>query len=499
MPVLILQGHNETYAATEMMRLFFGNPVDVSPGRIQAGAPGNSLLSSLAPQGENVRVSTAVCPSDADRTGTTEPQPAFTAVVASGQATREIKRQLYQLLSVLTKRSYPWGSLVGIRPTLVAAECLKQTGDEEQARHLLTDTWFVSPHKADLAIVTARTEEAVLNKIPPGHLLVYVGIPFCPTRCSYCSFITRDAPAHAALLEPYVHAIVTEARTLFQKIRTPVAALYVGGGTPTSLSAGQLDRLLQSVLSCLPLAPDAEITVEAGRPDTIVEDRLHVLRAAGVTRLCINPQTFHDRTLQRIGRCHSTEQTLAACHLAAGMGFDHVNLDLIAGLPGEQPADLDFSLEQALALKPASLTLHALALKRSSALYEADAGTRQSGGSSPLMLPTGAQSLQPAWDDKLQTARKLLAASGLYPYYLYRQKQAIGGLENTGFALAGKACLYNVGMMSDRRGVVGIGSGAVSKKIRGMRVERQANPRELAIYIERVKALTERKISWYTT
>lgn len=480
MPVLQLVGHQEAFAAADMLRLFFGDPVREEAGRMHAGSDDMVMISRLewpqeaAGQHDSCLVRVLTDLETIHLSGDVKPDA----------ARREIKRQLYQALAEWTGRSYPWGSLTGIRPTLIAAECLARSGGTSQARQEMTDHWLVSAEKADLAITTALTEQEILAQIPPESQLVYIGIPFCPGRCSYCSFITRDAPAHAVLLDPYVDAVIHEAQAFFSVASRPVSALYIGGGTPTSLSPGQLQRLLQGVLPHVPLLPGAELTVEAGRPDTIDADRLAVLRAAGTTRICINPQTFHDTTLVRIGRKHTVQQMFDAWQLARSMGFEHFNIDLIAGLPGEQPADLAFSVQRALELKPASLTLHALAPKRSSELCGAADGH--------------AGQPQPAWNVLLAQLRQQLAEAGLYPYYLYRQKQALGGLENTGFARPGCACRYNVGMMSDQRAVVGIGSGSISKKITAGRLERLANPRNIAVYLQRIDEMAKRKQVWFS-
>ncbi|MDW7659374.1 MAG: coproporphyrinogen dehydrogenase HemZ [Bacillota bacterium] len=480
MPLLYLIGHTETFAAADLLRLFFGDPVREVTGVIHAGLDQTILVSRLEQPADtdSLQDKKTVC------IMTDIESIHLSGSVTIDAARREIKRQLYQALSEWTGRSYPWGSLTGIRPTLIAAECLAQMTGTGQARQKMTDYWLVSAEKADLAIATAMAEQEILAQIPENSLFVYIGIPFCPSRCSYCSFITRDAPAHAALLDPYVDAVIHEARSFFDAVRQPVSALYIGGGTPTSLSAAQLQRLLYGVLPHIPLLPGAELTVEAGRPDTIDAARLSVLRAAGTNRICINPQTFHDSTLIRIGRQHTVRQMLDAWQLARSMGFDRINIDLIAGLPGEKPADLAFSVQEALALRPAGLTLHALAPKRSSDLHDTISGQAS--------LQT-----QPEWNALLTQLRHQLAEAGLYPYYLYRQKQAIGGLENTGFARLGCACRYNVGMMSDRHAVVGIGSGSISKKITDGRLERLANPRNIAVYLQRIDELARKKQEWF--
>ncbi|MDD4744260.1 MAG: coproporphyrinogen dehydrogenase HemZ [Eubacteriales bacterium] len=470
MVTLHLSGQQDRYGAADLLRLFFGGPVEEQDDRLVCAGPDLEISCSIDPDEDLFRVRT--------RLGAWT----LSGQVMSRKARRESKRQLYQLLARATGRQFPWGSLTGIRPTLIAAECLAESQDREKALRLLVDDWFVSPEKADLALETALSERQVLEQVPPDSLLVYIGIPFCPTRCSYCSFITREAPSRPTLLEPYVTALTDEIRGFFSQIRQPVDALYIGGGTPTTLSAGQLARLFDAVRAFVPLAAGAEITVEAGRPDTIDAARLEVLRHSGVNRLCINPQTFHDQTLVRIGRRHNVAQMTAAWQLAREMGFDHLNLDLIAGLPGETPPDLADSLDQALALRPDSLTLHALAIKRSSALHEEQVRTGASEAD-----------LQPDWGEAVSAARRTLAAAGLAPYYLYRQKQTIGSLENTGFALPGKACRYNVAMISDQRSVIGLGSGAMSKIVCGNRVVRIPSPRSLDIYLERAGVLAAQK------
>lgn len=480
MPVLHLIGHHETFAATELLRIFFG-AIREEAGSISAGSDDTVITSRMDDP--------AVC-MEPDQPDLVTIETVIGSIrvsrqVARANARREIKRQLYQILSQWTGCNFPWGSLTGIRPTQVAAECLAQTPDLEAARRILTEHWFVSAEKADLALKTAFTEQRLLAQMAEEALLVYIGIPFCPSRCSYCSFITCDALGHASLLDPYVEAVIQEAENFFAAVRQPVAALYIGGGTPTSLSAVQLQRLLQRVLPQISLLPDAELTVEAGRPDTIDAEKLAVLRAAGITRICINPQTFQEKTLTRVGRHHTVRQFVEAWQLARSMGFGQINADLIAGLPGEAPEDLADSVQKLLALEPTGVTLHALALKRSSALCA------ESDGQSELQP-------QPAWDAMLALLRRQLAEAGLHPYYLYRQKQALGGLENTGFARTDSACHYNVGMMSDQRPVIGIGSGSMSKRLTGGRLERLQNPRNIAVYLERIDDLAQRKAAWFS-
>ncbi|MEA4888461.1 MAG: coproporphyrinogen dehydrogenase HemZ [Clostridiaceae bacterium] len=491
MPGLRLIGHQNTYPVSDILRLFFGVPRLAEPDLFIAGSADPLIISRLEAAGADlVKITTGM------------PDREISSIVAAVQARREIKRQLYQLLADWTGCYFPWGSLTGIRPTQVAAESLRRTGSEQAAGDELTGHWFVSPEKASLAIETARAEQALLDRIPPDQVMVYLGIPFCPSRCAYCSFIAQDALHHAQLLEPYVEAVIRETRTFFHRFNRPVSALYIGGGTPTSLSDPLFHRLLTGVLPELPLSPDAELTIEAGRPDTISEAKLDMIRQAGATRLCINPQTFHDATLERIGRRHTVEETLTAYRLARSMGFNRINMDLIAGLPGESPDDFADSLNQALALAPDSITLHTLAMKRSSRLYQEQMQNqrRQDAETLPESSATALPPVHrpdPGLAAMLEQGRRTLADAGLLPYYLYRQKDVAGGLENTGFARPGEGCRYNVGMMSDQRTVIGLGSGAMTKWVEGSRVERAPNPRDIGNYISRVDELAECKIELF--
>ncbi len=473
MAELRLIGHQDAFGVATIMRLFFGEPVTQDPQMVQAGqggGTGSSQVSRLDRPDGAVRVQTAFGASRISRT------------VAPAARKREIGRQLYAVLSRETGLAFPWGALTGIRPTLIAAEELAAAdGQAQAARERLQTHWFVSPEKAALAVQTAQAEETLLAGLPRQAFLVYLGIPFCPSRCSYCSFITRDAPRQAPLLDAYVSAVVDEWALVTGQNKVPVSALYLGGGTPTSLSAEQLDRLLAAVLDRVIRPPDLELTVEAGRPDTIDAAKLAVLRRHGFGRICINPQTFHDQTLKRIGRHHTVAQVRQAFDLARQAGFNSINMDLIAGLPGETLAAFDQSLDQVLELGPEAVTVHTLTLKRSAALFD-DHG--QAAGPLGLRPDVGAM---------LSQAHRRLGDQGYAPYYLYRQKRSAGGYENTGFARPGQACAYNVGMMSDRRHVLGIGSGAASKRADQRAVQRLTSPRDLQSYLARYPELARQK------
>ena len=309
---------------------------------------------------------------------------------------------------------------------------------------------------------------------------MYVGIPFCTTRCAYCSFSSGEI-GDGHLVEPYLAALEREidaARALMDEAGLRMRALYVGGGTPTSLDARQLARLLCRLQRAFPGA--TEWTVEAGRPDTLDEEKLRVLRDFPVGRISINPQTMNDATLQRIGRAHTAQDILSAYALARRIGFDHINMDLIAALPGETPADFERTLAKIRSLAPESLTVHTLAVKRSSRLHEQS------------YRPTETDTVQKMVERGLEAAHDM----GMRAYYLYRQKYMAGNLENVGYALPGHACTYNIDIMEETTSILALGAGGISKRVQDdaeKRIRRAPNVQNIEQYTARVNEMIERK------
>ncbi len=527
MITLRMIGHHDDFALADVLRLFFGTVSRPAPDVLAADGETWILTSECLPQvaetkhhasrdrhlarsihQEDQVLSSA--PTDdpdlesktaiqvttrfwVDQAAVDLNQPPFLIFndfVSPADVRRELKRQLYMMLEKVTDTRFPWGSLTGVRPTQIVEQILAIKGSVEDTRADLIERWRLSPAKADLAIRTSLSEQRVLSHLPPDEPLIYAGIPFCPSRCSYCSFIAQDAHHREAWLSPYVDAMLEEARRVFSILPVKSHAFYLGGGTPTSLPADLLQKLLTGLKAVLPLHAGAEITVEAGRPDTITAEKLAILREFGATRICINPQTFNQKTLDRIGRRHSVEQIFTAMDLARRAGFDHINMDLIAGLPGESPEDFAYSIEKLLSLKPESATIHTLAVKRSSRFAQE-------------MKPEELQSLAINKPDSVliemvALAQDRLIEAELFPYYLYRQKDVASGLENVGFSRIGDECLYNVGMMSDRLAVIGLGSGAITKRVDGRKVTRAPNDKDIAHYIARLDELVTRKTSLFT-
>ena len=393
-----------------------------------------------------------------------------------------VKELVYTTVSGLTGVQLPWGNLTGIRPVKLMSGLLDAGYSDEEAMQYMRKTWFVSERKARLALNTARREEALMQDFPvkEGYSL-YIGIPFCPTICLYCSFGSHPLNRWRKKTDLYLDILEKELRAIpdMMEGRRP-DTIYIGGGTPTSLTEVQLQRLMTAVSDIFVSDHLREFTVEAGRPDTITAEKLQVLRQFPVDRISVNPQTMNQQTLDRIGRQHTVEETIAAFMRAREAGFDNINMDLIVGLPGEGEREVAHTLEEIRRLGPDSLTVHSLALKRATRLhlfrdvYEEESFTNS--------------------ERIMEMTEQCAADLGMTPYYLYRQKNIAGNFENVGYAREGKACLYNILIMEQRQTILGAGSGASSKLILGGdRVERAENVKDLGQYLDRIDEMLERK------
>ena len=415
-----------------------------------------------------------------------QPAPTGTPVEVRRARKRQVKRTLYELLKRTTGMRPPWGALTGIRPTRLLYEGLDAGLDVAAARARVMEEFDVSADRADLLCEIAEMQRGI-RAPEAGSYDLYIGIPFCRTRCSYCSFSSGEIGRNRKLVAPYVDALLREialSAELMREAGLRVRAAYMGGGTPTAISCGDLERILAAAREAFPGA--AEWTVEAGRPDTIDREKLEMLRRMEVTRISVNPQTFCDETLARIGRSHSGADTVAAYALAREAGFDDINMDLIAALPGETPEIFARTLDRVIELAPESVTVHSLAIKRSSKLHEE---MHVSGAGHTQVSAAGAQEM-------IACARARLTGAGWRPYYLYRQKYMAGNLENVGYARPGRACLYNIGNMEETASVLALGAGAISKWLfggRDLRIERAANVKNIEEYVRRVDEMVQRK------
>ena len=398
---------------------------------------------------------------------------------------RQVKMALYELLKQITGMQPPWGALTGIRPTRLLYEGLDMGLSLPEARARLKTEFDVSEDRAQLLCDIADMQRGV-RSVPDGMFDLYIGIPFCRTRCSYCSFSSGEIGRNGKLVAPYTQALLHEIEASARLIREAnlrVRAAYIGGGTPTAIPCGDLEAILAAAQREFPGA--VEWTVEAGRPDTIDREKLIMLRAHDVSRISVNPQTFNDETLARIGRMHTGEDTVRAYMLARELGFDDINMDLIAALPGETPEIFADTVRRVIELAPESVTVHSLAIKRSSKLHEQ---LHVSGAGHTQVSSEGAAEM-------IAFARHSLMDAGWRPYYLYRQKYMAGNLENVGYARPGRACLYNIGNMEETAPVLALGAGGITKWLfeRDLRIERAANLKNIEEYINRIDEMVERK------
>ncbi|MDD7194611.1 MAG: coproporphyrinogen dehydrogenase HemZ [Oscillospiraceae bacterium] len=390
---------------------------------------------------------------------------------------------IYAALSELTGYTPPWGVLTGVRPSKLMIRLTESMG-EQAAYDYFTKDLLVSGEKARLAQTVAAAEKEIISLSRSNSFSLYVSIPFCPTRCSYCSFVSHSITNSNAkkLLPEYLKKLAEEIEitgNIASQLGLRLESIYFGGGTPGVLNAEQLDSLLCAVDKSFDLSQAREYTVEIGRPDTVTPEKLSALRLHGVGRISINPQTFNRKTLEAIGRNHSVEQAVEAYRLAETYGFDSINTDLIAGLPGETVEDFCKSIDAALELSPENITVHTLALKRSSELNASGAGV--SGGKAAAEM--------------LEYASSALTGGGYSPYYMYRQSKCVGNLENVGWCKSGKECLYNVFMMEECHTVLAVGAGAVTKLCEPgtTNVERIFNYKYPYEYISGFDKITERK------
>ena len=358
--------------------------------------------------------------------------------------------RLYDVLKELTGRELPWGVLTGVRPVKLAMEQLDKQSRSEFIKHFRSER-RVSERKADLAYDIAVRERELIRKVLSGNdrdlnsYSLYVGIPICPSICSYCSFSSGPLSVWKDRMEIYVDALIGELTLAAGWLKDmSLTSVYIGGGTPTVLTEKQMEKLFACLEDNYGARDSAEYTLEAGRPDTITKEKLELAKAYGISRISINPQTMQQKTLDLVGRRHTAGQVVEAFELARKLGFDNINMDVIAGLPGETAGDMTDTISKIAKLGPENLTVHALAVKRAAAL--------DSLGTNSAVI-----------DEMIETAARGAAAMGMHPYYMYRQKSIAGNHENTGYAVPGMECIYNVMIMEEVQSIFAFGAGATTK------------------------------------
>jgi len=389
---------------------------------------------------------------------------------------RVLMLALYHALQSAVGAYTPWGALTGIRPSKMVREWLESGWSDKKIISTMTNTFCCAYEKVELALSVARAEIKLNNNLhmtkkPIG---IYVSIPFCPTRCVYCSFNVAHNFASPNIHAEYVAAITQECKAQAERLREmggTISSVYIGGGTPTVLSEDLLQQLMDAIGTIFNINHGTEYSVEAGRPDTFTKSKLEILRKHGANRIAVNPQTLNDKTLSVIGRRHTADDFFRAFDFARNVGFECINTDIIVGLPGETPRDVRHTMEKIVQLSPENITVHTLAIKRASRLNET---------LSAYALP-GAEDTE----TMLSIANTACESAGLAPYYMYRQKNMVGMFENVGYSKLGFECEYNVGMMAETQTVLGVGAGAVTKVVEGDKISREFNVKNPEIYIER--------------
>ncbi len=473
---LIVDGHPFHYEMENLCRVFFPSE------KIRTGAEpeGNEtvVFTGLAEENGKFRVSVSL------KTGGRETEKS--ECLPTGAESRDAERRMGVLLLELLSEAFDyrpkWGILTGVRPVKLFGRLAAELGEEEASSHFREEL-LVSQEKTELSRLVSENEQKILSVSKPESFSLYVSIPFCPTRCAYCSFVATSVEKTFRLVPQYVELLCEELRKTAQiakDLNLRLETVYFGGGTPTAVTADQLAALLDTIREEFDLSHCREFTVEAGRPDTLTVEKLAVMKTRGVTRISINPQTLNDEVLEAIGRRHTTAQTLQAFELARRHDFNNINMDLIAGLPKDDEEGFQRTIDGVMVLAPESVTVHTLALKRAAALAQEPGTTFWKAKTAEAML---------------EYSDRVLLEKGYAPYYLYRQSRMVGNLENTGWAKPGFENYYNVFIMEENQSILACGAGAVTKLLDPTtdRLERIFNFKYPYEYINRFQEMMLRK------
>lgn len=447
---LVLNGHQEIYAVEQTMMALLPEEKPVY-GSITAEDTRWAIV-SLREDGNVCTAETELGWDGKNGSNIQSSTLTGTDYEKEGQRRKLLELSFFHAATAATGITPPWGSLNGVRPDKVAVRAFDEGKTEEETNTLLRDIYSVTAPRRQLALETAQETIRTRQMLGPKDICVYIGIPFCPTRCAYCSFVSASVEKTFALVEPYLDALIQELKSgseLVQRLGLRVRTFYMGGGTPTTLTAKQMDRLLTAFEQNFDLTACEEYTVEAGRPDTVTPEKLSVLKAHGIGRVSINPQSMDDKVLQAIGRRHSAEEIVRAMADVRQAQFDHVNMDLIAGLPKDTPAGFRRSLDEVLEFGADNITIHTLSLKK---------GSR-------ILLEQSAIPTADEVGEMLDYANPKLRNAGYVPYYLYRQKYMSGSFENVGWCRPGSQNLYNICIMSELCSILSFGAGGSTKMV----------------------------------
>lgn len=466
---LTLVGHDDRYAVEQLQMALFPEKIqsqeDAAESRLCRGNTWLTAVTTITVDGRRTRA---------------------VRRLKAQQETVRLRRRILQQSYYLAAREHlgaepAWGALSGVRPTKLTTRHLLEGGTPKSADLLLKDVYYVTEERRALAVDCSQATVKAWEKLRPNDISLYVGIPFCPTRCAYCSFVSRSVGKRTELLEPYLQALSRELRVTGELLRRSgkqVRTVYIGGGTPTTLSSAQMAALLDEIHSSIDLSQCLEFTVEGGRPDTLDGQKLRTIREHGADRMSINPQSMVDTVLRACGRPHTAEAVLRSYEQAVDAGFPAINMDLIAGLPSDDYRGFCHSLDTVAALQPANITVHTLALKKGADLFEKQ-----------VQLPSAEEVAQ-----MVVYANDKLRSLGYKPYYLYRQKYMSGSFENVGWSRDNQDCLYNIYMMEELHTIVSLGGGGMNKvNLTDGTLQRFHNPKFPEQYIEQIDSVLKQK------
>ena len=463
---LTLHGHEDRYAVEQLQMALFPEGTDgEAESSLHRGEIWLTAVTKITLNGKTVT--------------------AFRRLKAAEESVRlrrQTLQQSYYAAAVQLLETRPaWGALAGVRPTKISTRHMLSGGSPESARKLLKDVYYVTPARQKMAVDCSVSTVNAIRSLEETDVSLYIGIPFCPTRCVYCSFVSRTIGKRTELMEPYLQALYKEIELTGRLLRESgrkVRSIYIGGGTPTTLTSRQMEELLNTVRESFDLSRCLEFTVEGGRPGTLDEEKLRTIVQYGADRISINPQSMEDHVLRACGRPHKASDILRAYDQAVNAGFKAINMDLIAGLPEDTADGFCRSLDAVIALNPANITVHTLALKKGSDLFERR-----------VELPSYEEVTR-----MVDYAASRLREAGYKPYYLYRQKYMSGSFENVGWSRDGLDCLYNIYMMEEVHTIISLGGGGLNKvNLPGGKIERFHNPKFPEQYIEMIENVLQQK------